>query len=173
MKIKAILSLTLITGLLVGCASMQPVADEDRTFDRVVEAPGHSKDDIYTATKVWIAENFKSAKSVIELDSKEDGIIIGNGVIPYPCSGMDCMAKSDWSVPFTMRVDIKDSKFKIGFSNIKLSWPPSYNSVTGASSGHEGPVSTQGDMDKIKPILLGFGDEILSSVNSHKSNSDW
>ena len=82
MKIKAILSLTLITGLLVGCASMQPVADEDRTFDRVVEAPGHSKDDIYTATKVWIAENFKSAKSVIELDSKEDGIIIGNGVIP-------------------------------------------------------------------------------------------
>jgi len=157
---------------LNGCAGMQPVAETDRTFERVVESPGYSKNQIYNSTKIWVAENFKSAKSVIELDSKEDGIIIGNGVIQYPCSGMECMAKSNWKVPFTMRVDMKDQKFKISFSNIRLSWPASYSSGI-ASRAYDGPVNNQGDMNAIKPALLMLGDEILASMNSNKSKSNW
>lgn len=172
MKLRNLIAIFGITLVMGGCASMQPVAEADRTFERVVEAPSYSKDQIYTSTKIWIAENFKSAKSVIELDSKEDGIIIGNGIIQYPCSGMDCLTKSGWKVPFTMRVDIKDQKFKISFSNIKLSWPASYSSGI-SSPAYDGPVNSQGDMDAIKPALLKFGDEILASINSSKSKSDW
>lgn len=158
--------------LQIGCAGMQPVAETDRSFESVIEAPGHSRDHIYTSTKIWIAENFKSAKAVIELDSKEDGLIIGNGVIPYPCSGMGCLAKGNWKVPFTMRVDMKDQRFKVSFSNIKLSWPASYSSGV-STPAYDGPVNTQADMDAIKPILLKFGDEILASMSSNSSNSDW
>ena len=158
--------------VLSGCAGMQPVAEADRTFDRIVEVPGHSRDQIYSSTKIWIAENFKSAKSVIELDSKEDGMIIGNGIIQYPCSRMDCLAKSDWTVPFTMRVDMKDQKLRISFSNIKLSWPATYNSGI-SSPAYDGPVNSQGDMNLIKPALLKFGDEMLASINSNKINSNW
>ena len=96
MKLGNIVAILGVALALNGCAGMQPVAETDRTFERVVEAPGYSKDQIYNSTKIWVAENFRSAKSVIELDSKEDGIIIGNGVIQYPCSGMECMANSDW-----------------------------------------------------------------------------
>lgn len=145
-----------------GCAGMQPVSEADRTFNAVFEVPDSSKDKIFTATKIWIAENFRSAKSVIEYENKEEGTLIGNGVIPYPCSGLECVAKADWSVPFTLRVDIKDQKFKLTFSNIKLSWPPSYNSTFGAQSGHDGPVSQQGDLDAIKPKLLDFGNELIT-----------
>jgi len=172
MKFRNLIAIFGVALVLGGCAGMQPVAEADRTFERVVEAPNHTKDQIYTSTKIWIAENFKSAKSVIELDSKEDGIIIGNGIIQYPCSGIDCLAKSDWKVPFTMRVDMKDQKFKISFSNIKLSWPASYSSGI-SSPAYDGPVNSQGDMDAIKPALLKFGDEILASINSSKSKSDW
>src|SRR5690606_19003011 len=151
---------------------MQPLSEADRTFSSVVEAPGYTKDQIYQATKVWIAENFRSAKSVIELDSEKDGVIIGNGVIKYPCSGISCIAKNDWKVPFTMRVDMKDQKFRISFSNIRLTWPASYSSGI-SSAAHDGPVSTQGDMNAIKPILLNFGNEILSSMTTNKSKSNW
>ncbi|ODQ00609.1 hypothetical protein BGK46_06450 [Salinivibrio sp. SS2] len=157
---------------LSGCASVQPVADADRSFEKVVEVPGYSKEKIYTSTKIWIAENFKSAKAVIEFDSKEDGLIIGNGSIDYPCSGMECLAKSDWKVPFTMRVDMKNEKFKVGFSNIKLSWPASYSSGI-MSPAYDGPVNSQSDMDKIKPALLSFSDEILVSIETSDNNSDW
>jgi hypothetical protein len=160
-----------VTLFLNGCTST-PVAEADRTFERVVEAPGYSKDRIYSSTKIWIAENFKSAKSVIELDSKEDGIIIGNGVIQYPCSDMGCSLKSDWKVPFTMRVDIKDQKFKISFSNIRMFWPATYRSGI-VSPAYDGPVTNQSSMNEIKPALLKFGDEILASMNSNRSKSNW
>ena len=155
---------------LNGCTSVQPIIESDRTFERVVNAPGYKKEQIYNSTKIWIAENFKSAKAVIELDSKEEGILIGNGIIKYPCDGMECLAKSDWKVPFTMRVDIKDQKFKISFSNIKLSWPASSSSGI-ISPAYDGPINLQDDMNKIKPVLLKFADDIMTSMNSNKN--DW
>ena len=115
----------------MGCAGMEPIPEEDLTFNRVVEVPGITKDKLYDQTKMWIAENFKSAKSVIEYDSRESGTIVGNGNIKYPCTGLDCVAKHDWRVHFTMKVDTKDEKFRLTFSNLRLSWPPSYNSTFG------------------------------------------
>ena len=98
--------------------------------------------------------------------------MIGNGIIQYPCNGMECLAKNDWKVPFTIKVEMKDQKFKISFTNIKLSWPASYNSGV-ISPAYDGPINTQEDMNKIKPVLLKFGDDIMASMNSNKSKSDW
>lgn len=173
MKLRKFILILGIAVTLNGCAGMQPVSQTDKTFERVVETPGYTKDQIYSSTKIWIAEHFKSAKSVIELDSKEDGIIIGNGIIKYPCSGIECLAKGDWNVPFTMRVDMKDQKFKITFTNIKLSWSSSYSSGI-SSPAYDGPVNSQGDMDAIKPALLKFGDEINASItNASNEKRNW
>jgi hypothetical protein len=158
--------------ILAGCSMVKPISESDRTFYRVVDVPGYTKDQIYFVTKIWIAENFTSAKSVIEFDSKDDGIIIGNGNIKYPCSGLMCLAKDDWRVPFTMRIDMKDQKFRIGFSNIKISWPASYQSGT-LKPAYEEPVNSKKDMDAIRPVLLKFGDEIKLSVDSNEKISDW
>src|SRR5699024_3353670 len=100
-----------------GCAFEMPPPDqylgeEVVTFQRVVEAPGNSRDEIYSGTKIWIAENFKSAKAVIELDSKEDGLLIGNGRTAYPCDGSDCFGTGGQTVSFTMRVDMQDDRFR-------------------------------------------------------------
>jgi hypothetical protein len=158
---------------LVGCAGMQPMTDADRTFERVVEAPGYSKEQIFNGTKIWIAENFRSAKAVIEYENKDAGTIIGNGIIPYPCSGLECAVKPDWKVPFTMRVDIKDQKFRLTFSNLRLTWPPSYNRTTGASPAYDGPINRQSDLDAVKAVLLTYGDQLLASFGKDKRKSDW
>jgi len=62
--------------IVSGCAGMQPVSEADRTFDAVFEVQDTSKDKIFTATKIWIAENFRSAKSVIEYENKEEGTLL-------------------------------------------------------------------------------------------------
>jgi hypothetical protein len=173
MKAGVYLSLVLVLLTLSGCASMHRVAETDRSFERIVEVAGYSKDQIYSSSKMWVAGNFKSAKSVMEYDNKEEGVIIGNGVIAYPCSGgLSCMGTANWKVPFTMRIDIKDQKFRITFSNIKLFWPPSYTAGV-YDAGYDGPVKTQRAMNAIKPALLRFGDEIVASMNNNKSKSDW
>jgi hypothetical protein len=168
MKAEGYLSLVLFCLTLFGCAGMHPVAETDRSFERIVEVTGYSKDQIYSFSKIWVAENFKSAKAVIEYDNKEEGVIIGNGVIPYPCSGgLSCMGTADWKVPFTMRIDIKDQKFRLTFSNIRLVWPDAPG-----RPAYDGPPNQRG-MDPIRPALLKFVDEIIASMGKNKDKSDW
>ena len=173
MKTSYLAAFTVSASLVTGCAGMQPISEADKTIERVVEAPNYSKDQIFSATKIWVAENFKSAKSVIEYENKEEGTIIGNGVIAYPCSGMDCLAKSDWKVPFTMRVDMKNEKFKLTFTNMQLAWPASVSGATYTRANDGSPIYYQGDIDKIKPALLKFGYELQASMNNNKKSSNW
>ena len=158
-----------IIAILSGCAGMAGIPPVT-SIDRVFEIKGSSKDTIYESTKMWIAENFKSAKAVIEYEDKKGGTIIGNGSIKYPCSDMlDCTVKDDWRVLFTMRVDVKDTKIRLTFTNILLTWPPSNSSL----SGHKGPIATQGVLDDVKPALLKIGDEIVAFIGNPKNSSDW
>jgi len=147
-------------------------AVEDRTIEQVFEAPGYSKEQIFSSTKIWIAENFRSSKSVLEYENKDSGTIIGNGIIPYPCSGLGCMVQGDWKVPFTMRVDIKDQKFRLTFTNLRLSWPAD-NSKYGVRTAYDGPIGRQGAFDAISPVLLKFGDDIIASFGKDTIKSDW
>jgi hypothetical protein len=155
------------------CANLEQVPEAERTFESVTEAPGFTKDKIFASTKVWIAENFRSAKAVIEYESKEEGTIIGNGVIPYPCAGVECIGKADWKVPFTMRVDVKDQRFRLTFSNLRLTWPPSYNATLGAQPGHDAPLTQRGDIEAVKAKLSAFGSQILASMSANRKASDW
>lgn len=164
--------LAFFAALLSGCAGMQPISEADRTFNAVYEVPEATKEKIFTATKIWIAENFRSAKAVIEYENKEEGTLIGNGVIPYPCSGLDCVAKGNWTVPFTMRVDMKDQKFKLTFTNISIARPPLYANGVYYPAGND-PIHLQGDLDSIKPRLLSFGNELITSIRNNTGPKNW
>lgn len=158
MALKNLMAILGITLSLGGCAGMEPISEADKTFDRVIEAPGYTKDQIHSQTKIWIAENFKSAKAVIELDSRDDGVIMGNGIMPYPCK-VGC---TGWKVPFQMRVDMKDQKFKISFSQVTLVIP-------GTWDGFPPPRA----FAEIKPALLEYGDKILASMTKNNTKSEW
>jgi hypothetical protein len=151
-----------------GCAGMQRASESDLTITRVIQARDYKKAEIYAATKIWIAQNFNSSKAVIELDDKERGQIIGNGILPYPCSSMDCLTKGGWKVRVTMRVDMKDERFKITFSNLRLIFPAS---TTGPAEEH--PLTSQGALDDVRPMLLKIGPAILKSVEQEEDKGDW
>lgn len=172
MKTRKIIMMLLALSILSGCAGMKPLTEEQKTIQRVVVVEGVTKDVIFEGVKMWIAENFRSAKAVLEYQDKESGRIIGNGKMDYPCSGIECVAKSDWDVLFTMRVDVKDGKFRLSFTNLQLSWPASYDSL-GAHSAGLVPVSQQGDMESIKPVLLAYGDSIKKFIANPKNTKDW
>lgn len=154
--------------LLLGCAGMQPA--KEASIEKVIDVPGRNKEQIYAATKIWIAENFRSAKAVIEDDDKNAGRVIGKGIIAYPCSGLSCLGKEDWKISFTMRVDIKDQKYKITFTNINLTFPPSKGSIF--VPGVDRPVM-QGEFDDTKPALENLGNQIYESINKEQAKANW
>lgn len=168
---KKIISVLVI--VLSGCAgqSYQYATNESVNPSKVFDASGSNKDKIYSSAKMWIAENFRSAKSVIEYDNQAEGTIIGNGTIKYPCEGFECVGKGEWTVDFTMKIEVKDGRFKTSFSNLVLDLPATTGMYASASS--KVPVSSQEDAAKITPKLLSFGDSITQYINKGTGSSNW
>jgi hypothetical protein len=50
------------------------------TFDTVIQAPNKNKEFLYSQLNEWIALKYRSAKDVIQLNDKENGIIIVKGI---------------------------------------------------------------------------------------------
>lgn len=138
---------------------------KEGVIKQVFDASGYSKEQIFNGAKIWISENFRSAKAVLEYENKEAGTIIGNGNIPFPCQGFQCIGTGGWKVSFTMRADIKDQKFRLTFTNLR---------VFGTDRGlYDGPIGRESSFNNVKDALSGFGREIVASLKKEQSKDDW
>lgn len=106
---------------LTGCASVtSTVLTENNTkYQQIIEVPGQGKDVIYERSRVWIAQTFKSAKDVIQYESKDEGVIIIKGAVHNPFSGAMAFAPNIY-LTFTMKEDIKDGRARATFDNILI-----------------------------------------------------
>jgi hypothetical protein len=116
--------LSLITLLLaIGCATPTQTTkfatEQELKHESVVTFPGITKQVAFDRAMKWIANNFKSAKSVIEYQDKESGSIVGNGTIPAGQLSF-LWIKEPVRLTFTMNVDIRDSKMRIKFRNLAI-----------------------------------------------------
>ncbi len=112
-----------------------------------------------------------TAKPAIGYEDKEQGSIVGNGIMAYPCPG-GCIARADWRVLYTMKADMKDEKYRITFSNLLIAWPASDNGGYPIAVNLGSPVQSMGDLMNIKKGLLDLGGTLNSSL-TQKANSNW
>ncbi len=169
-------SVFIIILLLCGCATTQRL----RTYaplEMISQIPGLNKNQIYDQSKVFIAENFRSAKAVIDLDNKEQGTLIGNGNIGYPCgNSFTCGALRNWRVHFKMRIDVKDEKVRISFSDLRTVYPPSpgqrYPVYVPPSEGGDYPLYDD-EYEQVKPALIEIANNLVASLTHAKKKDDW
>jgi len=169
----AILATMLLVSPADVTAKRTKLTDEDRTYVEVFQVPAVNSERIFTGSKQWIAENFKSAKAVIEYEDKAEGTIIGNGSIRYPCKGAwDCVAKEDWRIRFTMRLEARDERFRASFTNITLYWP---SRVTNGivSPAQDGPIAFKETMDEVTPELQSIGKRLSQSLTNSTPEQAW
>jgi hypothetical protein len=157
--------LAMLAVMLSACATSGMVASqatqEQLNPTKVYDVPGAKKELIYDQSMRYIAENFRSSKAVLEYQDKSTGTIIGNGVIPYPCDGFDCVGKGQWRVRFTMKLEAKDDKFRASFSNLTLLFDLS-----------EVPVMAGNDAAVIDAKLMDIGNN-LSAYIQKKPEENW
>ena len=119
-------SLICSLSLLSGCASQVPATKDELNHEFILNFPGKTKAQMFDKTSKWIANSFRSAKSVIEYQDKESGSIVGNGNTEIKVEG----ALIGSTLGFTMNVDIRDERMRVRFVNLKFifgnsegSWP--------------------------------------------------
>ena len=161
---KKLLLLFFVLVLFNGCASMYgpnaPV--EMRSFEKIIEIPNVTKDEIYVKANSWFVETFNSAESVIEYQDKEAGKIMGKYVFSYT-EGLYF-----YNVKQTISIDIKDNRIRVSIYN-----PFSMitgDALNGSRSGSYSPLVTQAGVDKARSQ---WNKLVVSLEESLKTDSDW
>src|SRR3989344_1800153 len=109
----------IISFLIVSAISLNVLAVEQFQVELVKDVP-LERIRIYDQTTIWMAENFKSSKAVIELKDKELGVIIGNATISANISMTKWLPAVYNIFSFKMKIEMKDNKFRMTFSDVKM-----------------------------------------------------
>jgi hypothetical protein len=142
--------------LISGCATGRTLPDAEKDFSQVFEVPGLGRNEIFSGIRVWIGKNFTQGMG-FKYENREEGSIIFDGSIPFPCKGISCSMQADWSVFYNCQIDVKDGKFRMAFSQMtphNTAWP-----------------ITEKNIGQIKADLIAIGNEISASIQ--KPESDW
>lgn len=83
------------------------------------------KEALFNQTVLWMAESFQSSKETIELKDKELGTIIGNASTNVDIGLSSFLPSVLVPVTFKLRIDVKDSKYRMTFSNVKMDFDES------------------------------------------------
>ena len=91
--------------------------DGNIVYQEVVEADGKSSDELFTASRLWFLDTFKSSKDVIQYEDRQAGIIAGKGfaeVLVFPL-GYAVVSK----VWMDIQVEAKDDRYRYTIKNIE------------------------------------------------------
>ena len=124
--------------------------------------------DLYTKAKLWIAENFRSANAVIQLDSPETGTIVCKGIYVY-----DAGKLSEMRVHMTFKIEAKENRFRYTISvNDMRAGTKDVSGYSMYAKNPEGKYATKFSDDFRTQIKLWMNGIVQSGVND-SSNDEW
>lgn len=156
------------------------------TYTNIIEGINLSKDEIYTRALAYFTYNYGDGDSVVQVQDKEQGTIIGKGLYANTHIGSTIINYyfDTWHI---LRIDIKDNRVRILLSltnyNYKITGggPPSQSLVplnTSYPINEDGHTKNQfgmafyGSHIKAKETLLALEKAIIDGNTSIEKN-DW
>ncbi len=91
--------------------SIMPLVDSQVVYTEVIKIDSVNKDELYNRAKRFFVSTYKSANDVIQLDDKENGQIIGKGIIVVNYN-MGIAGYQKTNVYHTITITAKDGRYK-------------------------------------------------------------
>lgn len=86
------------------------------TYEQVIDCGEKTKEQLYIVLNHWFAESFNDASSVIKLNDKESGVIIGKGFVGGIAQHVGGMTAYNVNIHPIIKVDIKDKKIRVTYT---------------------------------------------------------
>lgn len=114
MRVRRYLTLALVSASLfiVGCATNS--GGQPLSYQNIHTIDGKEKEELYTASRYWIASRFRDSSQVIEFEDPEGGSIMGNGVSDIVFLGQEI------PVRFSVKIDTQDEKIRTTYNNFEM-----------------------------------------------------
>ena len=90
-------------------------ANENLTYQQVIEAPGKTKEQLYVALNYWATSTFQD-RNAITLNDKEAGCIIISSTFKNIVEHMGTLSKYSVSITPVIRLDIKEGRVRITYT---------------------------------------------------------
>ncbi len=97
-----------------------------KDFEYIFELDSLSKEQVFSKGKLWIAESYNSAESVITFEDLESGVLKGTAI----GSALTEVDYFERSFKYSLSIYCKENKTKLVFSNVQTF---DYKGVTGLS----------------------------------------
>jgi len=150
-----------------------------------VDSVAKSKDQIYTDSKMFIAEFWKSAQNVIQNDDKQGGLILVKGASIQ--SKIFQLVNHTWTFSYTIKFMMKENKYRIVIEDVYCSsarcaqneWP--YMPVADTYPSEKGLRITGVNEERYLEIMGSLKQELQSIADGYNtyikklssSNNDW
>jgi hypothetical protein len=87
-------------------------SQENLSFEKVIATDSVGKSAIFSSINDWLATNYVSYKTILEMADKESGMIIVSPSMEYSYKGMmySCFAGY---IDYKIKIYIKDNRFKV------------------------------------------------------------
>lgn len=144
-----------------------------------------SKDELYTLTKMYIAETWNSAQDVIQNDDKDAGVIVVKGLCIK--SQFFQLNNHKWTFSYTIKFQFKDNKYRIIVDNVycqsarceQYDWP--LMPVADTYPTEKGFRQTSLTEQKYLEIMSLLKNDLQSIIDGYENylnttkgnNSDW
>lgn len=119
MKLISLLAAFLLVGSCVTMDFSQAKQEDLPPWNEVRQVQ-FSKEQIYTRSSAWFVQFYVSAKSVIEMDDKSSGIIMGVGATPFTYNMVS------GNLEYLLKIEPKDGKYRISMDRLCASGATQY-----------------------------------------------
>jgi hypothetical protein len=115
---------------------------------------------IFDTALLWLAESTRSSKSVIDLKDKDLGTIIGNAT-----TSLNIGWGTNLPMSFKLRIDVKDGKYRLTFSQVLLDFDRGYKPLEQANRASLEP--------KVQTKLVEFAESFHAYLVSASKAKPW
>lgn len=160
--------LIVIIGLMVGLTTFSQLHTKDGQifYEQIDSLPGMSQSEIYKRSRAWVADAFKDAKEVIQLDSKEDGEIIGKGNFTFYYTMLALPVKS--TCFFTIKLSSRDGKHRSQVYNVTAVAESNYQVKMDKLLAKPNTQQNRKIINEINKGVLSMFADLRAALNSAK-----
>jgi len=147
-----------------------PIKDSKIVYEGVIEVPERAKQELLNNAKQWFVDYFKDSKNVIQNEDKDQGRIVGKGIILIELNTYD---------KITIQIDCKDGKYRYRIYDMTGIIPAHYDVWIG-NVGESiflpealiNKLTVDGEAaftkNKCRKLLQSIGNETKSTIESLK-----
>ena len=92
-------------------------------FSEVIKVDSADKNELYLRAKSFFANSFKSGKAALQMEDKEEGVLIGKSMVNL-CNGMEGEWSDCYNMFFTIKISVKDGRYKYEIYDITFRSTP-------------------------------------------------